>query len=299
MARTHATKNQVSYPWNDANATAIKAKLDEHDQALDILAPSGSGAAGEKSRTRFFAVRAVTTSNVASFASVSTTLDGLTLVAGDRILVAAQSTGSQNGIYVVGTVAGGNAPWTRATDFAAAAVIPGEILFAVDAGTAGANRIYKTTVAGSITVGTTAITFEQLVRHPSGTVDGVNVTLGATANTIGIPRVLHIITVADGSTVLTGQTLDATYGKLEITDVWVKKTTATGGSTDAVQLCTDSGGSTAVSSSLALNAIAAGGIVRTTSLANTTFAAGAVFYVKRTHTTDCSCIMYVSGYRTA
>ena len=130
-------------------------------------------------------------------------------------------------------------------------------------------------------------------------INGKNVKLGAAGNTVGVVPVLHIITVADGSTVLDALTLDATYGKLTITDVWFRKGATTGGSTDAVQLCTDSGGSTAVSSSLALNTIAEGGIVRTTSLLNNVFAAGAHLYVKRTSTTNNNGTLFVSGYRTA
>lgn len=108
-------------------------------------------------------VRAETSANIASFASVSTTLDGLTLVAGDRILVRAQSTGAENGIYVVGAVGGGNAPWTRAADMAAAAVIPAGTIVAVDAGTLGAGKVRKLTNVGTITIATTALTFDKMV----------------------------------------------------------------------------------------------------------------------------------------
>lgn len=108
-------------------------------------------------------VRAETAANVASFASVSTTLDGLTLVAGDRVLVRKQTTGAENGIYVVGTVGGGNAPWTRAADMAAAAVIPNGTLIAVDAGTLGAGKLRKLSNVGTVTVATTALTFDKLV----------------------------------------------------------------------------------------------------------------------------------------
>lgn len=104
------------------------------------------------------------------------------------------------------------------------------------------------------------------------------------------------LTIADGSTVVAAKTLDAKNGAFTVTDVHVIKTGSTGGSTDAVQLCTDSGGSTAVSSSLALNGVAAGGLVRTTSITNAAFAAGAKLYVARTHTTDCSCTMVIRGY---
>ena len=129
--------------------------------------------------------------------------------------------------------------------------------------------------------------------------DATTVKVGAAANTLGFIPVMYAITVADGSTVLAGQTLDATYGKTVITDVHVVKTGSTGGTTDAVQLCTDSGGTTAVTDSLALNTVAAGTIVRATSLLNNTFAAGAIFYVKRTHTTSCACTMYIRGYLSA
>jgi len=129
--------------------------------------------------------------------------------------------------------------------------------------------------------------------------DATVVKVGATANTLGAIPVEHYIAVTDGSTVQTAQTLNATYGKITITDVHFIKGGSTGGATDAVQLCTDSGGTTAVTSSLALNSVAAGGIVRTTSITNGTFAAGAVFYVKRTHTTDCSGTMVIRGFLAA
>ena len=133
---------------------------------------------------------------------------------------------------------------------------------------------------------------------PTTGMTGAQVATAAAGNTVGAISVEHIITVADGSTVLDALTLDATYGKIVVTNVRAIKTGQTGTSTDAVQLCTDSGGSTAVSSSLSM-VIAAGVVAATTSIANNTFAAGAHLYVKRTHTTDCGCTLLVSGYRSA
>lgn len=113
--------------------------------------------------------------------------------------------------------------------------------------------------------------------------------------------VYYPIDVADGSTVLDALTLDATNGKMTVTKVWFQKNTVTGGTTDAVQLCTDAAGTTAVTDSLALNTIASGVIVNATVItaANAVFAAGAHLYVKRTHTTDCGGVLHVFGYRTA
>jgi hypothetical protein len=130
-------------------------------------------------------------------------------------------------------------------------------------------------------------------------IDGTQVKVGAAANTIGIISELFIIAVTDGSTVQTGQTLNATYGKIIVDDVHFVKGATTGGATDAVQLCTDAGGTTPVSSSLALNAIVEGGVVRTASLLNTAFAAGAIFYVKRTSTTNNAGTLYIKAHRVA
>lgn len=128
---------------------------------------------------------------------------------------------------------------------------------------------------------------------------GKHVAVGAPGATVAIVDGVIIITVADGNTVLDAVTLDATYGKIEIDDVWFKKGATTGGTTDAVQLCTDSGGTTAITSSLALNTVAEGGIVRTTSLLNTAVAAGAHLYVKRTKTTNNSGTLYIKCHRVA
>lgn len=56
-------------------------------------------------------VRALATSNVASL-SGTTTIDSVPLVAGDRVLLTAQSTAAQNGIWVVAAGA-----WTRPVDY--------------------------------------------------------------------------------------------------------------------------------------------------------------------------------------
>lgn len=96
------------------------------------------------------ACRAACDANVADLASVSTTLDGLTLVAGDRVLVMNQSDAFDNGIYVVGAVDAGTAPWTRATDLASAdSVRLGDEVW-VTGGTAYANTSWRVASIPSI-----------------------------------------------------------------------------------------------------------------------------------------------------
>lgn len=104
------------------------------------------------------AVRVVATSNITL--SGLQTIDGVTLVAGDRVLVAGQSTASQNGVYVASSGA-----WTRATD----ADTTGEIAFRdvwfVTAGTTYANKSFFCWTEGTITIGTTAIAIRQLTGY--------------------------------------------------------------------------------------------------------------------------------------
>jgi hypothetical protein len=84
------------------------------------------------------------------------TLNGVTLATNDRVLVKNQSTGSQNGIYVV--QASGAA--LRATDANASSEFQRGSFVFVTAGTTGGNIGYYLTNTGTIVLGTTALTFE-------------------------------------------------------------------------------------------------------------------------------------------
>lgn len=104
-------------------------------------------------------VRAVSTANVANLAAfnVSTSTDGVTLVAGDIVLLATQTTAAQNGPYVVGVVSVGVAPLTRPAWFAPGASIQSGFRLEVGGeGTVFKNSSWKAFVASSaFVVGTT------------------------------------------------------------------------------------------------------------------------------------------------
>jgi hypothetical protein len=84
------------------------------------------------------------------------TVDGVTLVAGDRVLVKDQSTASANGIYVVASGA-----WNRALDFNASENVTSGAFTFVEAGTANADSGWVLSTLNPITVGTTALSFVQ------------------------------------------------------------------------------------------------------------------------------------------
>jgi hypothetical protein len=105
---------------------------------------------------------AVATANVSALSGLNT-YDGYTLVAGDTVLLTAQSTASQNGVWLA---AAGS--WTRPTEFATGLVIKGRSI-AVTHGTVNANTtwILDAPTAG-ITVDTTSQSWS-VNGVPSGT----------------------------------------------------------------------------------------------------------------------------------
>ena len=104
-------------------------------------------------------VRTASTANVTLSTGVAngSTMDGVTLATGDRVLLKNQSTASENGIY---TVNASGAP-TRATDFDADSEVSGGSFTFVEEGTSNSDSGWVVTNNGSITVGTTSLAFAQ------------------------------------------------------------------------------------------------------------------------------------------
>jgi hypothetical protein len=95
--------------------------------------------------------------------------DGPTASVTDRILVASQANAAHNGVYTVTTVGDGSTPWvlTRATDAdtyglkSPSALGEGDAFF-VSAGNVAAGQTYVCNTSGTITFGTTNITFVEV-----------------------------------------------------------------------------------------------------------------------------------------
>jgi len=122
----------------DASDAATKGYVDASQQGLDVKE----------------SVKAATTGNITL--SGTQTVDGVALSVGDRVLVKDQSTGSQNGIYVVAS-----GSWSRAADADANSEVTAGLFTFVEEGTANADAGFSLTTNGAITVGTTALTFTQ------------------------------------------------------------------------------------------------------------------------------------------
>ena len=143
----------------DPSSTSDAATKNYVDQAVAGL------------RTRTIA-EAATTANVDLTADLQNgdTIDGVTLVTGDRVLVKDQTTASQNGLYIV--VASGTA--SRDPEHDTIAELSGGMVV-VNQGTSNDNKIFLCTTDSDGTIGSTDITYTQVTPSNTGTVTSVAV----------------------------------------------------------------------------------------------------------------------------
>jgi len=113
------------------------------------------------------------------------TVDGVSLTTSDRLLVKDQTTQAQNGFYKVTTVGSGSAAFvlTRTPDADAASELTSGAFTFTEEGTANADNGYVLSTNGAITLGTTAITFEQF--SGAGQISA-GAALSKTGNTIDV-----------------------------------------------------------------------------------------------------------------
>ena len=175
LTATTVTLTNGTISANAANATDIVNKtyvdnlvisgthfhepvLVEEDIALDAVYVQPNGASN--------GVGATLTNNAANAALV---VDGVSVSNTARILVFAQSNAVQNGVYTVTNPGNASAQWvlTRSTDtdtfgLASSTQLSEGSTFFVTAGNTGAGRTYTCNTTGTITFGTTNITFAQI-----------------------------------------------------------------------------------------------------------------------------------------
>lgn len=114
-------------------------------------------------------VRAASTANV-TISGPGTSIDGVTLSSGDRVLLKNQSTASQNGIWVFN---GSAAALTRPTDYptGSGGLVSQGATVVADEGTANAGTQWTLTTSGTINVDTTSTSFTQTIGGATYTAD--------------------------------------------------------------------------------------------------------------------------------
>jgi hypothetical protein len=250
-----AGMTQIAVDNLTLNANTISTTNSNGDM---VLAPNGSGSvtvpSGYTARAGFgsdslvnksyvdsvangldvkASVRVATTANLAATynngagtltasSNGAISVDGVTLVVNDRVLVKDQSTAAQNGFYKVTTVGSGSAAFvlTRTPDADAASELTAGAFTFTEEGTANADNGYVLSTNGAITLGTTGITFEQF--SGAGQISAGN-GLTKTGNTIDVVGTADKITVSSNAITIAssyvGQNTITTLGTIA-TGVW-------------------------------------------------------------------------------
>ncbi|BAQ16093.1 hypothetical protein [Methyloceanibacter caenitepidi] len=157
----------------DVSYVTSSGSFSDADGLVAEFSPSGNvGAAGGSGGGAASTVRAATTGNITISTALNNgdTLDGVTLVTGDYVLVKDQSASEENGVYEVGTTP------ARATEFASYDQHPG-VIVTVQEGNANADRRWLCTSNTGGTLDTTAIAFREVNPRIGSVWSGFRLTL--------------------------------------------------------------------------------------------------------------------------
>lgn len=192
-------------------------------------------------QAKFFkdAVRVTTTANITL--SGTQTIDGVSVVAGERVLVKNQTTGSENGIYVVASGA-----WTRATDADVSAEMKSGTTVFVSEGTVSADKQFSLTTNDPITLGTTALVFA-ITGAGTTYIQGTGITISGSTIAIDATVVPSKFSadIGDGSTTaivvthnLGTKDIHVSVRKKSTDEVWLADVTATSITTATISFAT-------------------------------------------------------------
>ena len=149
------------------------------------------------------AVRVITTSNITLSGGAPNTVDGVSLAAGDRILVNGQGTASQNGIYEVQTLGTGvNGTWTRTVDATTNGTLLAGAIVMVTEGTVYADTQWKLVTNNPIVIGTTALNWEQNSAFAFGNIfaNGTAVLANTVGDTLTLSNGNNIVITGNAAT---------------------------------------------------------------------------------------------------
>lgn len=181
-------------------------------------------------------VRCASTANIGSLSGLLT-VDGITVVAGDRVLVKDQAAPATNGIWVAASSA-----WTRATDADENAEVTAGLSVMATEGTTQADTQWRLTTNDPITIGTTALVFVQIGAGSSYTA-GTGIAIAGNSISIdtSVTARKYATTIGDGTstsiTVTHGiGTLDVVVQIYEVSSGSTVECDVTRGSTSQVTL---------------------------------------------------------------
>jgi len=181
--------------------------------------------------------RVVTATPINLSGGAPSVVDSVNLVKGDRILVTGQTTGSQNGLYLVATLgSGSNGTWARTSDGNENGEIEAGMIVMVTEGIIYQDTQWKLITDNPITIGSTVLTFTQNYMANSISSGTSNVVVNSNANvTISSAGTANVLTISSTGIVTNGSasvTGNVTAGNVVTTgQANVGTLTVNGGST--------------------------------------------------------------------
>jgi len=161
-------------------------------------------------RTRIIAECASTANvNISNALEAGDAIDGVTLVAGDRVLLKDQSTASENGLYLA--VGSGAGAASRDPEHDSIAELSGGMVV-VNQGSVNDNKIFLCTTDNTGSVGSTSITYTVITPSNVGTVTSIATGTGIDGGTItstGTIAIDSTVATLAGTQTLTNKTLTA------------------------------------------------------------------------------------------
>lgn len=186
--------DQLTVPSNNLNLNSRKITnlldpVDPQDAATKAYVDAARQGLDAKD-----SVRVATTGNIELTGEVTTEIDNVSLVEGNRVLVKNQTVASENGIYVYSS-----GSWNRAIDADANAKVTAGLFVFVEEGTVNSDSGWVLITDGAINVGVTNISFAQFSGAGQITA-GLGLT--KTGNT------LDIVTANSGRIVVNADSID-------------------------------------------------------------------------------------------
>jgi len=206
-----STLNQMAVPttavnFNSQRITSLADPVGSQDAVTKAYADALIATGNNKGT-----VRVASTANV-NISLPGGTLDSVTLIANDLILLKDQTTASENGLYVWSSA---RTPLVRAGNANASAEVKAGLFVFVSEGTVNGNNGYTLTTDEPITLGTTALVFTQ-TSGAGQIIDGAGLT--KTGNTLNVIGTSNRITVnadsVDIASTYVGQTSITTLGTI-------------------------------------------------------------------------------------